>query len=299
MVQRLLIKASNNYSDNFQIVPINTLIPIKIPLEIGDFELIINIKNFDGSKSHLPNSLFNVGDKQYLNKSPISDINDGLKDVLSNPDDIKPSNLSFEVNFKPKYPVNGKDFLFGNDFSTPIKDYVPTTLLSAGLKFFNWFINSTVKGDIYNDKPYLYGPILNSCTFISLDEKLPSPNSIKDSSSVKIEENLNKNPDNILKIPQLSLDRKKFFNKSTNCENFVFYESNNYKIKFDTNFIKMSDSHYSVSLPTYNNNTFDINVLSYVNENLNNFNWVMKIGGQEGVGFGTIGLVVNFSLIDE
>lgn len=289
MVKRLVIKASNNYDGEFQIVPINTLIPIKIDSGIGIFELIINIKNFDGSTFHKDNSLYNVGDDKYLN---------GEK--FDNPSsETEQSNLSFEVNFKPNMSLNGKDFAFGNDFSTPIKDYVPTTLLSAGLKFFNWFINSTVRGDIYSEKPYLYGPILNSCTYMSIDDPIPFKYSNSDTSNNKLPENLNDNIDNTLKIPQLSLERKKFFNKLSNCENFIFLDSNTYKLKFDTNFIKMADSKYSVSLPTYNNNTFDINVSNYANDKLDNFNWIIKNGGYEGVGTGQIGLVVNFALVDE
>lgn len=290
MTKRLLIKASNNYNDGFQVVPVNTLIPIKIESEIGTFELIINIKNFDGSQKHKGNSLYNSGDRKYLNGESFT----AAKETETNE-----SNLSFEVSFRPKFVIGGSDFIFGNDFTTPIKDHVPVTLLTAGLKFFNWFINSTVKGDIYSDKPYLYGPILNSCTYLGINDSIPFKYSKTDTSKKKLPENLNSNFDNILKIPKLSLDRKKFFNKLSNCENFTFLETNSYKLKFDTNFIKLRDSQYSVSLPTYNNNTFDINVSNYANEHLNNFNWVIKYGGYDGLNSGTIGLVVNFSLIDE
>lgn len=290
MVKRLLIKASNNYTDDFQIVPINTLIPISIPSDIGDFELLINIKNFDGCKFHRANSLYNIGDHHYLDQNPFDGDSKG---------ETPSSNLNFEVNFKPKLPINGKDCLFGNDFSTPIKDYVPTTLLSAGLKFFNWFINGTVRGDIYSDKPFLYGPILNSCTYMAINETIPFKYTATDSSVQKLPENLKDNSEEDSKIPEMSLDRKKYFNKLASCESFVFNENNTYKLMFDTNFIKMADSKYSVSIPTYNSNTFDINVSSYANDKLNNFNWVIKLAGLEGVGCGRVGLVVNFALIDE
>lgn len=293
MVKRLVIKASNSYTGEFQTVPINALEPVKIILDIGTFELLINIKNFDGSNFHRANSLYNLGASKYLNGEAATDKDS--KDV----DVDKVPNLSFEVNFNPKESFNGKDLIFGNDFTTPIKDYVPTTLLAAGLKFFNWFINSTVKGDIYNEKPFLYGPVLNSCTYMSINDPIPFKYSATDTSNTKYDENLNDNVDNLLKIPSLSLDRKRFFNKLSTCENFVFVDSSVYKLKFDTNFIKMSDSKYSVSLPTYNRNTFDIDVLSFANEKLNNFNWVIKYGGYEGVNHGRVGLVVNFALVDE
>ena len=61
----------------------------------------------------------------------------------------------------------------------------------------------------------------------------------------------------------------------------------------------MADSKYSVSIPTYGNSTFDIDVLRYANEKLDNFNWTIKQGGQDGVGHGRLGLIVNFALRDE
>lgn len=289
MVKRLVIKVSNDYDSKFEYIPVNTLVPVSIESEIGKFELIINIKNFDGSQFHRANSLYNLGDDKYL---------DG-KDFADSRNEYLQANLSFEVNFQPKFPIKGDELIFGNEFTTSLKEYVPTSLLSSGLKIFNWFINNTVKGDIYNQNPYLYGPILNSCTYMSITDQIPFKYSTVDSSKQKLPENLNENTDNIVKIPCLSLDRKKFFNKLSNCENFVFLDSSVYKLKFDTNLIKLQDSNYAVSLPTYKNKTLDINVSKYADDKLNNFNWIIKCGGYDGVGSGKIGLVVNFALIDE
>ncbi|CUM64071.1 uncharacterized protein PRCAT00001660001 [Priceomyces carsonii] len=303
VTKRLVIKASNSYEENFRVVPVNTNYPLEIESDIGVFSLVVGIKNFDGSKPHLNNSLKNVGDKTYLN-------GDSYDPGNVYPEEEQP-NLRLKVHFRPKYPIKGSELIFGNDFTVPIRDYVPTSLLATGLKFFNWFINNTVKGDVYNDKPYLYGLALNSFSYVSIDNVFLESDSdepktvekrdkgAKITDTTNFAENLNRNIDNILKIPETSIARKRFFTSLSNCENFVFNENSNYVFQFDTNFLKLANSDYCVSIPTFGNRTFDINVLSYANEKLNNFNWIIKQGGYEGVGHGKLGLTVNFALLDE
>lgn len=315
IVKRLIIKATTNYDlSDSQIVPVNTNTPIEIESDIGIFSLIVNIKNFDGSSHHSSNSLYNINDKNYLN----GDAFEPSSKNSTTTNDLNP-NLRFQINFKPKSPIKGSELLYGNDFMVPIRDYIPTTLLSTGLKFFTWFINKTIKGDIYNDKPYLYGLALNSFSFMAIrdskflnkkedhtgeviDDANSTSNKKKDSKIVdalNFVENLNDNTDNILKIPSKSIDRKKFFTNTSNCEDFVFNESTDYTLQFDTNYLKLADSKYAVSIPTFGNKTFDIDVSSYANDKLDNFNWVIKQGGYDGVGSGKVGLIVNFALANE
>lgn len=304
IVKRLVIKASNNYDSGFKVVPVNTNKPLEIQSEIGVFTLCVYIKNFDGARVHQCNSLYNFEDTHYLDSSGATDKGGEFDGPLPN--------LRLEINFRPKQPIKGSDLVFGNDLTVPVRDYIPTALLASGLKFFTWFINKTIKGDIYNDKPYLYGLALNSFTFLSLKGSISDKNShvsevVENSESKKSQipdvpsfvENLNANIDNVLQIPEASVSRRKFFGQLSNCESFVFNEATDYKLQFDTNFVKMADSQYAVAIPTYGNRTFDINVSKYANEKLNNFNWVIKQGGIEGVGSGLTGLIINFALADE
>lgn len=303
--KRLLIKASSSYDGEYKIIPVNTNRRIQIESEIGLFSVLVNIKSFDGSNPHLSNSLYNLGDKAFLNSEPVGDSVKPYDELAQDPE----PNLRLEIDFKPKSPITGNDLVFGNDFQLPIKDYVPTTLLATGLKFFTWFINPTIKGDLYSDKPYLYGLALNSFTFLAVNNsdkaKAPeeltgsvlAPPSAKEASNFK--ENLNENTDNALEIPDNSFARKKFFTKHSHCEDFVFHENASYKFRFDTNFLKLSDSKYAVSIPTYGLKTFDVDVSSYANENLDNVNWTIKDGGIDGVGLGKLGLVINFALLNE
>lgn len=306
MIKRLLIKASNNYDSDYQVVPVNTRKPIDIDSDIGVFSLIVNVRNFDGCNEHRLNSTYNIGDEKYLNGS--------LVDDPAKEDPLYKANLRLEVSFRPKRQIKGSELLFGNDFTVPIKSYVPTSLLSTGLKFFTYFINKTIKGEIYGDKPYLYGLALNSFTYMSLNhekkeyitlgvkgtEKGEADTSTgNDNGNNDGKENLNSNEDNTLKIPSEPTQRKRFFNNVNHCESFVFNDTTNYVLQFDTSYLKMADSKYSVSIPTFGNKSFDIDVSNYANDELNNFNWVIKQGGYEGVGHGTLGLVVNFALVNE
>ncbi|KAK6458949.1 uncharacterized protein RJT20DRAFT_10583 [Scheffersomyces xylosifermentans] len=300
--KRLLIRASNSY-DTDLVVPVNTNIPLEIDSAIGKFKLLIIVKNFDGSKPHLANSLYNTGEKTYLNGEPIgpevSDVDDLTKSL--NP------NLRVEVHFEPKEPINGSELIFGNDLSVPIKDYVPTTLLSTGLKFFSWFVNKTMRADIYSDKPFIYGLALNSFTYLSVNKSDDNELTQQLSPSKKppavpftnFKENLNENPDNILNIPESSTERVRYFLSLDKCKEFTFNKDTSYILQFDTNFIKMADSHYAVSIPTFGNRTFDIDVSSYANDKLNNFNWTIKLNGIDEVDTGTLGLVINFALLEE
>lgn len=300
MIKRLMIKASNSYDSNYQVVPVNTRKPIDIESDIGVFSLIVNVRNFDGCTEHRANSMYNVGEETYLDG--------GAADAPATADKLYHANLRFEVNFRPKRQIKGSELLFGNDFTVPIKSYVPTSLLSTGLKFFTWFVNKTIRGEIYGDRPYLYGLALNSFTYMSLTNdtwrdvnKTQTENDGKNGAEGTADgkENINSNEDNTLKIPSDPAQRKRFFNSVAHCESFVFNDTTSYHLQFDTSYLKMADSKYSVSIPTFGNRTFDIDVSSYANEDLNNFNWVIKQGGYDGVGCGALGLVVNFALVNE
>lgn len=284
LTKRLLIRASNCYDSDGSVLPVNTGEPVEITSLIGKFSVSVFIRNFDGSEPHRLNSLYNVGDSKFIDGQEFSNFkNDSIGDI---------PNLRIVIKFTPSQPVKGSDLLFGNDCTTSIKEYVPTTLLATGLKFFTWFINLTMKGDVYSQSPYLYAPALNSFSRITLLNGLAI-------GSPSADENLNDNNDNALQIPKQSKERIKFFCKIKNCEDFVFNDASDYNFSFDTNFLRMADSNYHVAIPTYGNRTFDINVLRYANENLNNFNWVMKYQGDDGIQSGTTGLVLNFSLRDE
>jgi hypothetical protein len=299
MVKRLFITAANNYTADRNIVPVNTNKPVTIDSKIGRFDVIISIKQFDGSVPHLSNSLYNQNDANLLNGEPAGSQADHV-DV----GDV--SNLRMKIVFTPNFDISGQDLLFGNDTTTPVRDVIPVTLLLTGLKLFTWFINKTIKADIYADSPYLYGLAVNSFSYIHVGSELDSENNqvhtkTKVANQFNFTENLSSNPGNdpSLQIPDNSVGRIKYFLDPKHCQRFTFKKGVPYMLEFDTNFVKMADSSYAISIPAWGSKTFDINVDSYANEKLNNFNWVIKSGGSDLVGAGDLGLIVNFALLDE
>ncbi|CAN3357696.1 hypothetical protein DICA3_C13542 [Diutina catenulata] len=281
--KRLYIRASNNYKEkgDQQIVPINTNEPVVVESDLGKFELIINIASFDGSKPHLSNSCRSQGDKKYLN----GDERGADANLVKRSDKY----VSFEVFFTPNEDISGTELLFGNDIDVPVSKWIPTSLLNTGLKLFTWFINKTVKGDASGDHPFIYGMAINSFLYIHECDEGEHP----EKKPIDSKENLGEG------IPTKPSDRVSYFLKPANCAKFTWQKGKRYQLHFDSDFIKMADSKYAISLPTFAGKSFDINVSNYANETLNNFNWVIKKGGQTKVGEGVPGLIVNFALLDE
>ena len=51
--------------------------------------------------------------------------------------------------------------VFGNDFDHPIRDRLPPGF-STAFKIVKWLVDPGLDGDVYADKPYLYGPAASS-----------------------------------------------------------------------------------------------------------------------------------------
>lgn len=143
--------------------------------------------------------------------------------------------------------------------------------------------------------PYLYGYALNSFSKINVrkDHTADAHDYIVPLAGST--ENLNDDLDSH-NIPIQSEGRKKYFTNADNASEFTFLEGQVYTFQFDTDLIKLGNSQYKILIPTYGNRTLDIDVAQYANENLNNFNWVLKKDGINGAKEGTIGLLINFAL---
>ncbi|RLV95448.1 hypothetical protein JA1_001094 [Spathaspora sp. JA1] len=281
IVHRLYITASNNYTTNFHIVGVNTTIPLEIPSEIGLFKLIINIKDFDGSKPHLSNSCYNLTDETYLD-------GDELTFKRHAQDGLIP-NLRMQIEFTPNKDINGAELVFGNDATYSVKKYVPTMLVNTGLKLYNLFVTNSVQGNFSCEKPYLYGLALNNFNYMGIDNYMQVPTIIKQTGdAVVYEENVSRDfplPNNT------SNGRVKYFYQREACSEFVFKEGVAYNLQFDTNYIKMSNSKYSIRIPK-----FDLSVNRFINESMNNFNFTIKEGGHNNVDEGNLGLVIKFTV---
>lgn len=280
--KKLLIQVGSIENQDIT-VPVNTGKFVDISTDLGTFSISVFIKNFDGSNKHRANSLYNVHDKKYLN-------GDIVQDQVC-PDHSELPNLRILINFKPNSDINGSNLFFGNECSTPIKDYVPTTLMSTGLRFFKWFLNPTIESDLYGDRPFIYGLALNSFSKLGIADC-----SVSDFLSSE-KENLNweEKPE----ASDLLANRRKYFCNLDNAQKFNFEKYLNYYMMFDTNFLKLGDSSYNVSLPAFGKQSFDVNVLRFANEKLNNINWTIKKSVNSNFAEGVYGFVMNFRLVDE
>ncbi|KAL8700259.1 MAG: hypothetical protein Q9224_001047 [Gallowayella concinna] len=80
---------------------------------------------------------------------------------------------SISFSFVPHRSINGASLVFGNDFEHPVRDRIPPGF-SAAFKIVKWAIDPGLDGDVYADKPYLYGNALSSINVLSIGPKVGS-----------------------------------------------------------------------------------------------------------------------------
>ncbi|ODV95429.1 hypothetical protein PACTADRAFT_42870 [Pachysolen tannophilus NRRL Y-2460] len=276
----LKISASNSYDSNtFQLVPINTEIPVIIDSKIGEFKLYIRIRDF-------------VGSKKFYNKS-----NSNYNCSYFDNENRNRANISLEIHFKPKMEINGNDLNFGNDFGHPIRDCLPYGT-AAGMKLFK-YLDPSATADIYSDQPFIYGKALSSFNIVNV--KLEKQDFGKQDLKPKpIQENLYNIKTSDLEIPNDNIKRQNFFTSNNNLQNFTFLPGYEYKFDFFNNYITMRDSKFSLSLP----GGFNLDLSNYLQNNsevVKSVRWVIKKNVMDGIGvnFGDLGLVIQFELVDD
>lgn len=267
----LKVTACDNYEgSDSQVVPINSSQPIEFDSSIGKVTLNVRIQGFKGTPDHKSNShptseYFTLPDKENVN-------------------------ISIEVHLTPSIEINGDDLLFGNDFDDPIRDLLPYGA-SAGFRFFKWAIDPSVSGDIYCDKPFLYGKALSSFNVVHMErnEKLVEP----------LTENLSDETADGLDIPLDSAQRQKFFLTEGNRKQFSFKPENVYMMDFFNSYLSLKDSNFKIALPG-----FELDLSRYFRETsgkIRSVNFVLKkkgVGQPEGVEFSSPALVVKFELME-
>ena len=66
--------------------------------------------------------------------------------------------------------------MFGNDFDSPVRDRLPPGFQTA-FKIVKWAIDPGLDGDVYADKPYLYGNVGSSINILRVGEKVDQSSS--------------------------------------------------------------------------------------------------------------------------
>ncbi|KAL8815296.1 MAG: hypothetical protein Q9191_008472, partial [Dirinaria sp. TL-2023a] len=77
---------------------------------------------------------------------------------------------SISFSFTPTTDIPGPSLLFGNDFDHPIRDRLPPGF-NAAFRIVKWAIDPGLEGDVYADKPFLYGPAGSSLNILRVGEK--------------------------------------------------------------------------------------------------------------------------------
>lgn len=70
----------------------------------------------------------------------------------------------------PSTAIPGPALVFGNDFDTPIRDRLPPGFGTA-LRIVKWAVDPGIDGDVYGDKPFLYGNALSSVNVLRVGGK--------------------------------------------------------------------------------------------------------------------------------
>ncbi|KAJ9628143.1 uncharacterized protein PV06_05961 [Exophiala oligosperma] len=189
---------------------------------------------------------------------------------------------SISFSFIPKVDIPGGDLIFGNDFDRPIRDRLPPGFNQA-FKFVKWWIDPGLEGDVYADKPSLFGPALSSWNVLHIGDKvveqdqLQAPNAWKIPNATSfhetvVEEGAEGSGEEVRKdtgIPADSAARKKYFLTPANRDKFVFEAGRLFQSDFGNPYLDFND--FSLKLPG-----FSLNVIKYVDAKTHELRYTLK-----------------------
>lgn len=194
----------------------------------------------------------------------------------------KSDQYSISFSFVPKVSIPGSDLVFGNDFDRPIRDRLPPGFNQA-LKIVKWWIDPGLDGDVYAEKPYLFGPALSSWNILRIGDKVVDQDSLQDKSAWKVpdatsfhetvvEEGGQGSGEEVRKesgIPADAAARKKYFLTPSNRDAFVFEAGRLYQSDFGNPYLDFND--FSLKLPG-----FSLNVIKYVDSRTHELRYTLK-----------------------
>ncbi|KAK9448913.1 uncharacterized protein V1518DRAFT_416673 [Limtongia smithiae] len=156
------------------------------------------------------------------------------------------------------------DVLFGNDFDKPIRDSLPYGFFAA-YRIFKYMVDPSAEGDLYVDKPYLYGYAVTSVNAIALgagpgedDEVGAIEEDLYRISEEEIEAD-SADAETRSEIPRTARERQKFFLTESNRTQYHFRAGQKYSFDFYNAYLEMGGSNtFAVKLPGYS-----LDVLKY------------------------------------
>ena len=205
----------------------------------------------------------------------------------------KSDQYSIAFSFIPKVDVPGEDLVFGNDFDRPLRDRLPPGANQA-LRIVKWWIDPGLDGDMYADKPYLYGPALSSWNMLRIGDEVIPKNQLPAAEESKsndekhewkaphasaqefhdsiVEEGCNGSGCEVrssLSIPSDSAARKKHFLTPANLADFTFEAGRLYQADFGNGYLDFND--FSLKLPG-----FSLNVVGYIDSKTHELRYTLK-----------------------
>jgi hypothetical protein len=226
-----------------------------------DLVFALRIQNFSGLPEHSPRT-----SPYFENESHKSD------------------QYSIAFRFMPKEYIPGNDLVFGNDFDRPIRDRLPPGFNQA-FRIVKWWVDPGLEGDVYADKPYLYGRALSSWNVLRIGEKIVDEERHDISKELVVPENEAKDFHETIvaeggdgsgetvredqSIPADAAGRKKFFLTEENREAFTFERGRIYSSDFGNPYLDFND--FSLKLPG-----FTLNVIKYVDAKTHELRYTLK-----------------------
>ncbi|CBX94685.1 hypothetical protein IAQ61_009369 [Plenodomus lingam] len=195
-----------------QEVLVNTEKPVNINSDLIDAQLHVRIRDYRGLPKGSPSTSPYFASPQH-------------------PYD----RYSISFSFIPKQDIAGDKLVFGNDFENPIRDRLPP-LFDKAFGIVKWWIDPGLDGDVYGDKPYLYGALLSSINVLRIGGKKEENEQDQDKgTAVVYEEGAFESGANVRaakRMPERSGARQKFFLTEQNRKDFTFEAGREYQCDF-------------------------------------------------------------------
>ncbi|KAF2702733.1 DUF1769-domain-containing protein [Pleomassaria siparia CBS 279.74] len=208
-------------------VYVNTAKPITISTEHIDASVIVRVKDYRGLPAGSPSTC------PYFKHAPHTS-----------------DRYSISFSFVPKRSIAGHHLVFGNDFENPIRDRLPP-LFDKAFGLVKYFVDPGLDGDVYGDKPYLYGALLSSINVLRVGE-ISNKDGDEDKAEDKKDTKKQQQPKDdeaetytegadgttgasirtTLAIPSQSSQRQKFFLAEDKRKAFTFEKGREYKCDF-------------------------------------------------------------------
>ncbi len=268
---RLRVTAGPSYNPStHKIVPVNASETLTFETPSIILSLCVRIKHFTGFPASSPVT----AEKYFASELHKSD------------------QYGISFSFIPKADIPGEDLVFGNDFDRPLRDRLPPGANQA-LRIVKWWIDPGLDGDMYADKPYLYGPALSSWNVLRIGDQVipkeqlpPSPDEGKDENhewkaphasaedfhNTIVEEGCEGTGCEVrdsLSIPADSAARKKHYLTTQNLSDFTFEAGRLYQTDFGNAYLDFND--FSLKLPG-----FSVNVIAYVDSKTHELRYTLK-----------------------